>query len=92
MDLLLALMSNHYHLVRKLAPDQRGDRSADEIMARWCALFKGPLLIQRYLQGGLLSTAESAAVSDIVYVWRNKLSSISWFMRCLSQLILESAP
>ena len=51
------------------------------------ALFKGPLLIQRYREGDALSTAESATVSDIVNVWRNKLSSTSWFMRCLNQPI-----
>ncbi|MCP3690293.1 MAG: transposase, partial [Gammaproteobacteria bacterium] len=28
---------------------------------------------------------------DIVKVWRNKLSSISWFMRCLNQAIARQA-
>jgi REP element-mobilizing transposase RayT len=86
-----AVMSNHYHLVLKLSPDQLLDRSDDEIMDRWCALFKGPLLIQRHRQGDVLSAAESATVSDIVNVWRNKLSSISWFMRCLNQPIARQA-
>ncbi len=86
-----AVMSNHYHLVLKLSPDQLFDRSDDEIMDRWCALFKGPLLIQRYREGEALSTAESATVSDIMNVWRNKLSSISWFMRCLNQPIARQA-
>ena len=86
-----AVMSNHYHLVLKLAPDQLNDRSDDEVMDRWCALFKGPLLIQRYRKGDALSAAESATVSDIVNVWRNKLSSISWFMRCLNQPIARQA-
>jgi REP element-mobilizing transposase RayT len=86
-----AVMSNHYHLVLKLAPDQLVDRSEDEIMDRWCALFKGPLLIQRYREGDALSTAERVTVSDIVNVWRNKLSSISWFMRCLNQPIARQA-
>jgi hypothetical protein len=39
----------------------------------------------------VLSTAESTAVSDIVNVWRNKFSSISWFMRCLNQPIARQA-
>ena len=86
-----AVMSNHYHLVLKLAPDQLADRSDDEIMDRWCALFKGPLLIQRYREGNALSAAENTTVSDIVNVWRNKLSSISWFMRCLNQPIARQA-
>ena len=86
-----AVMSNHYHLVLKLAPDQIKELSDDEIMERWCALFKGPLLVQRHRKGDTLSPAERATVSDIVNVWRRKLASISWFMRCLNQPIARQA-
>jgi REP element-mobilizing transposase RayT len=86
-----AVMSNHYHLVLKLCPEQLKDLSDDQIMDRWCALFKGPLLIQRYRQGEVLSVPERATVSDIVRVWRGKLASISWFMRCLNQPIARQA-
>jgi hypothetical protein len=60
-------------------------------MDRWCALFKGPLLIQNYRSGEDLKPFERSAVSDIVNVWRTKLSSISWFMRCLNQPIAHQA-
>ncbi len=53
--------------------------------------FKGPLLVQRYRDGETLSASELATVSDIVRVWRQKLSNISWFMRCLSQPIARQA-
>ncbi len=86
-----AVMSNHYHLVLKLVPDQLSALSDDEIVERWCALFKGPLLIQRFRKGDVLSTPESATISDIVNVWRRKLASISWFMRCLNQPIARQA-
>ncbi len=80
-----AVMSNHYHLVLKVCPEQLDDLCEDGIMDRWCALFKGPLLIQNYRSGEDLKPFERASVSDIVNVWRSKLSSISWFMRCLNQ-------
>jgi REP element-mobilizing transposase RayT len=86
-----AAMSNHYHLVLKLCPEQFDDLSEDQIMDRWCALFKGPLLIQRYRDGEDLNTFERTTVSDIINVWRSKLSSISWFMRCLNQPIARQA-
>jgi hypothetical protein len=54
-------------------------------------LFKGPLLIQRYRSGEALTPSEQSTVSDIVNVWRSKLSSISWFMRCLNQPIARQA-
>ena len=84
-------MSNHYHLVLKVCPEQLDDLSEDDIMDRWCALFKGPLLIQNYRSGEDLKPFERAGVSDIVNVWRSKLSSISWFMRCLNQPIAHQA-
>jgi REP element-mobilizing transposase RayT len=86
-----AVMSNHYHLVLKLCPEQHEGLSDDEIMDRWCALFKGPLLIQRYRDGEDLKPLERDTVSDIVKVWRTKLASISWFMRCLNQPIARQA-
>jgi len=86
-----AVMSNHYHLVLKLCPDQHEALSDDDIMERWCALFKGPLLIQRYRGGEDLKPFERTTVSDIVNVWRSKLASISWFMRCLNQPIARQA-
>jgi len=86
-----AVMSNHYHLVLKLCPDQLKEFTDDQIMDRWCALFKGPLLVQRLRSGESLSAPERSTVGDIVNVWRGKLSSISWFMRCLNQTIARKA-
>jgi hypothetical protein len=86
-----SVMSNHYHLVLKVCPEQLTDLSEDEIMDRWCALFNGPLLIQNYRNGDDLKPFERSTVSDIVNVWRTRLSSISWFMRCLNQPIAHQA-
>ena len=66
-----AVMSNHYHLVLKLCPEQFDELDDDDIMARWCALFKGPLLVQRYRRGKHLSAPELSTLRDIVRVWRS---------------------
>lgn len=86
-----AIMSNHYHLVLKLCPEQLETAPSDEIIERWCCLFKGPLLIQRYRENASLSKPERDTVGDIVEVWRKKLCDISWFMRCLNQPIARQA-
>jgi REP element-mobilizing transposase RayT len=86
-----AIMSNHYHLVLKACPEQLDDLADDDIIERWCALFKGPLLIQNYRNGEHLKPCERAAIANIVAVWRAKLASISWFMRCLNQPIARQA-
>ncbi len=54
-------------------------------------MFNGPLLVQRLRNGEMLSAPELATVADITRVWRERLSSISWFMRCLSQPIARQA-
>jgi hypothetical protein len=77
--------------VLKVCPEQLVDLSEEDIMDRWCALFKGPLLIQNYRNGEVLRPFERSAVTDIVNVWRSKLASISWFMRCLNQPVARQA-
>ena len=86
-----AVMSNHYHLALKICPEQLEELSEDDILERWCALFKGPLLVQSYRNGEDLKLFERATVSEIAEVWRKRLSSISWFMRCLNQPIARQA-
>lgn len=86
-----AVMSNHYHLVLKLCPAQLDALSDQDVINRWCSLFKGPLLIQKYRKGESLAGHEKAAIGDIVAVWRKRLADISWFMRCLNQNIARRA-
>ena len=82
-----AVMSNHYHLVLKLCPEQIEPLSDNDILKRWCSLFKGPLLIQRFMHSEKLSQAEKETVGDIIQTYRHKLCDIYWFMRCLNQTI-----
>jgi REP element-mobilizing transposase RayT len=86
-----AVLSNHYHLVLKICPDQIEDLTDLDIIDLWCSLFTGPILIQRHRQGEALNRAECDTVSDIVTIWRKRLASISWFMRCLNQSIARQA-
>ena len=53
-----AVMSNHYHLVVKLNPDETEYWDDRETLQRWTQLFKGPLLVQKYLEGSPLSQHE----------------------------------
>ena len=85
-------MSNHYHIALKLSPDQVDDWCDDEeVIERWLTLFKGPVLVQRYVAGLAQSTAERDQVKLIVAEWRRRLGNISWFMKCLNQPIARAA-
>jgi len=84
-------MSNHYHLVVKLVPDRAKKWSDDEVLSRWAALYRGPLLMQRYREGDALSPAEQDGLASIVSVFRKRLTSLSWFMKCLNEPIARQA-
>ena len=86
-----AVMNNHYHLVLKVCPEQLSVLTNEDVLERWCSLFKGPLLVQRYRAGRSLAKAERETISDIINVWRQRLGDLSWFMRCLNQPIAQQA-
>jgi hypothetical protein len=84
-------MSNHYHLVVKLSPDDAIQWTDDEVMERWCSLHRGSILVQRYRAGIDLGTAETATVRDTIAVYRKRLADLSWFMKCLNEPIARRA-
>lgn len=86
-----AVMSNHYHLVVKLDPHTPVGWSDDDVLDRWTALHRGPILVQRYRAGDSLNDAELEAVHSIAAVFRGRLGSLSWFMKCLNEPIARKA-
>ena len=86
-----AVMSNHYHLVIYLDIQTPKTWSIDEVLTRWCVLFKGPEVVQRYRAGGSLSDAEYAVLSDYAESYRERLGDLSWYMKCLNEYIARRA-
>ena len=86
-----AVMSNHYHVVLHINMAEAESWSEKEVANRWRELFKGNLLVDRWLQSESLSEAEYLAVSEVVGEWRKRLMDISWFMRCLNEGIARLA-
>ena len=86
-----AVMSNHYHVVLHVdqARSQSWDR--DTVIRRWLLLYKGDPLVHCYLRGELQSEAEYRQLDRLVDTWRDRLSSISWFMGCLNEYIARKA-
>lgn len=86
-----AVMSNHYHLVVKLNPEESANWTSASVLKRWTTLFRGPLLIQRCVAGKALSDIESETVRSMISVYRERLSNLSWFMKCLNEPIARRA-
>jgi REP element-mobilizing transposase RayT len=86
-----AVMSNHIHLVVKLNPAVAEQWTVDEVVHRWTCLYKGPYLIQQYLKGEKLNTAERAVCSTITQTYRERLVNLGWFMKCLNEPVARMA-
>ena len=86
-----AVMSNHTHLVLHIDIAKAKRLNNKAILIRWHKLFKSTFLCQRFLNGELLTQTELAAVNARVNLYRERLSSISWFMRVLNESIARQA-
>jgi REP element-mobilizing transposase RayT len=86
-----AVMSNHVHIVVHVAPAVASGGPADEVAARWSRLF--PVRSAgRIDEAATLLKAIMIASDDLrVTVCRERLSSLSWFMRCLNEPIARMA-
>ena len=86
-----AVMSNHYHLVVRVDSSEPKEWSEDDVLERWTSLFKGPLLVQRYRAGEALTEIELDTLHAMGSVFRARLGSLSWFMKCLNEPIARKA-
>jgi putative transposase len=86
-----AVMSNHYHVVLRVDSGRAQGWSDEEVIGRWRQLFRGGVLVERFLQGETTTRAERDKVAELAAQWRERLSDISWFMRCLNESIARQA-
>ena len=86
-----AVMSNHYHLVLRVNKEAAENWTEDEVIERWQQLFKLPLLVKRYVSKKTTSIAEIEVAQEIIGVWRERLSNISWYMRMLNEHLARKA-
>ena len=85
-----AVMSNHMHCLVRLNLQQAREWTDKEVILRWGKLYSIPPLVQQY-QKDECSEAEARQARDTVEIWRDRLSSLSWFMRCLNEYIARLA-
>ena len=86
-----AVMSNHYHVVLKVRPAEAQGWDAELVVARWRQLFRGSLLVDRYIAGACGTQLEREAAEAMIDEWRARLFDISWFMRVLNEGIAREA-
>lgn len=74
-----AIMNNHYHLVLFVHLSQAQTWTNEEVFNRWKQLF--PKDANRW------ATTEETKFLERINIWRERLMSVSWFMRCLNETI-----
>lgn len=77
-----AVMSNHYHVVLHLNLERLGTWDDEEVVARWQRLHRLP-------EG--FETADPALRARLLAIWRSRLGSLSWFMRCVNEPLARLA-
>ncbi len=85
------IMHNHYHLGLYVNQARALELTDQEVCERWHGLFRGNVFSQRFVKGESLNKAESTLLSGFVRLWRKRLYSISWFMKCLNESIARQA-
>jgi REP element-mobilizing transposase RayT len=85
-----ALMSNHYHLVVRIDARRAKRLSTEDVIARWTQLFAEPEFIRGRHRPGW-SVAHQNQLDVLVGRWRARLADLSWFMRCLNEIIARMA-
>ncbi len=87
-----AIMHNHYHIILKVDKDKALAWSPIEVIEQWKVLHKLPARVERLYQKGLvqrevLNKFEKENLDGWVSTYRQRLYSISWFMKSLNQYI-----
>ncbi len=86
-----AVMSNHYHVVLHVDQPKANRWSEREVAERWKQIFNGHPAVDAWLADDALDEAEQSIVDALLTTWRKRLSSISWFMRCMNETIARQS-
>ena len=86
-----AVMHNHLHIVLHVDSEQVKNWSTGEVLERWHQLFKGTLLTQKYVNKQILDKFQLMMVESTADIYKQRLMSISWFMRSLNEPIARQA-
>ncbi|MEO1034859.1 MAG: transposase [Pseudomonadota bacterium] len=75
-------MSNHYHVVLRIDTDSQQALTDNDVVNRWRQLHRVPENFELY---------DDERRQTLVAVWRDRLGSISWFMKSLNEPLARLA-
>ena len=86
-----AIMDNHLHVIVRQRPDVAKRWSAEDVTRRWRMIFGTPPKTKQDRDRFETVVAVESQDAKLVKLRRARLSSVSWFMRCLCEPIARRA-
>ena len=86
-----SVMSNHFHVILFIDQVEQQAASAKDIVTRWHQLHHGNAVSTKFLEGDSLEPYELEQLNLFVDTWRERLASISWYMRVLNEKVARMA-
>ena len=86
-----AVMSNHTHMVVNINQKKAKQWTDKQVLERWHKLHYGTLLTRKYVNGEDVEEYLLPTIKATAKVYRERLSSISWFMRDQNEYIARLA-
>ena len=86
-----AVMENHFHAVLFIDQAARQEASAIDIATRWHQIHQGNVVSAKFLNNESLEPHETEQMNQCIELWRDRLSSISWYMRVLNEKVARQA-
>ena len=87
-----AVMDNHLHVLCRLDPDVAKTWSAEEVIHRWIAVYPPAELDLEDSKIVQMWVAHQAKDEKRVEIYRDRLSSLGWFMKALKEPLSRFAP
>jgi hypothetical protein len=85
-----AIMMNHYHVLVRVNVEKAAAWSAAEVFELWGILFQVPDFMKQYLAGHLIADDDIQTAENMIEIYRERLTSISWFKLRAGQPLFES--
>jgi hypothetical protein len=86
-----AIMNNHLHVLLRIDPERAAAWSDEEVVQRWAKLFPPRDLKRKPLPATKAWIEERLQDSEWVARARQRLQSLSWFMKCLKEPLARMA-
>lgn len=86
-----AVMSNHFHVLLFIDQSTKVEATVEDIVNRWHQIHQGNPVSVKFINNEPLEPHERLQLDVFVDLWRERLASISWFMRVIIEKVARMA-